>query len=340
MKRADLPSGETAYPIKAAVIGTKGNWIRFFFSTTNGKVYMGSWDAVTYPTSYTYTELLPAGSAKANTPLAATAWDVNTTVGYGFNFADDRKRARLFYLSPGGKIRERIYAHTAWSAGPLNALNVQARSTYGMSAVSFFRDDVENVRLYFATPQGKLQEYCWGAFGNEAWSKCVSFSEVLQNKSPISFLDTRTWSDQNPKLVGFIGANNQIHDITWDAGWSAGSLASPLSDSSGMTNGGYSFSAAAWKVDVGTPIVTVFWCGDGGSGGSLGTLYRASYTSGALAAPTAIAFQQEPHSYVLAVAATNGVPSHDNHLFAWGDSTGTPTFVHYRLSGDHDELNL
>ncbi|KAJ6257311.1 Omega-crystallin [Drechslerella dactyloides] len=315
-------------------------WIRFFFSTNNGKIYMGSWDRATYPTTYTYDELLPAGSAKAGTPLAATAWDLNTTVGYGFNFADDRKRARLFYLDPSGKICERVYAHTTWSAGTLDGLNVQAQGTYGMSAISFFRDDVENVRLYFTTPSGQLQEYGWGAFGDETWSEGVSFSEGLQDKSPISFLNTKTWSNQDPNILGFIGDNNQIHDIKWDATWSTGTFAKPLSDSSGVTNGGYSFSAAAWKVDPGTPIVNLFWCGDGGSGGSLGTLYRASYTSGALAAPTAISFQQEPHSHVLAVAATNGIPPHDNHFFAWGDSTGTPTFIHYSLSGDFHVLNL
>ncbi|EPS45922.1 hypothetical protein H072_81 [Dactylellina haptotyla CBS 200.50] len=341
---SSIPAGETAYPIKATIIGNGGNWIKFFFTTDNGKVYMGSWDRIYPYTTYTFEELLPAGSAKANSPLAATAWDLNTAVGSGVNWANANKRGRFYYADANGIIQERIYVGggVGWSSGTIGSLGLTTLGSTGISAVSFFKDDVENVRLYSASASGALVEAGWGAYGVSTWSTyTVLGSASISNRSPISFANTKTWSTQ-PLMRGFYGSAGTIHDVAWNYTWSTGNLAQPLSDSTGSTNGGYSFAVGVWKVDAGDPNVNMFWCGDGASAGTLGTLYRAQYstTTLTLGASSAIPFQKEPHSFVFVTSATAGSPPGDNHLFTWGNSTGTPAFWHYQLNGDSRQINL
>ncbi|EWC48855.1 hypothetical protein DRE_00160 [Drechslerella stenobrocha 248] len=288
--------------------------------------------------SYTYEELLPTGSAKIDTPMSAVMWDLDTPSGSGLSFASPNKRARLYYLDPNNVLSEYAYDSTIWAPGSLASHNIQARGTDGISAVSFFRDNVENVRLYATTTAGQLQEWAWGAYGVLSWSQGSSF-DTLQSGSPISFVNTHSWLNTSPYLVGFFGVNNQIGDISWNYTWSAVENATPLADTRGTSFGGYTFSAAAFKVDVGgNPGINLFWCGDGGTGGNLGTVYKAAFnrTTRVLASPAALSFQHDAHSYVLAVSATNGAVPFTNHLymFAWGDTSGPSTFVHYNMYGD------
>ncbi|KAK6498832.1 hypothetical protein TWF481_011405 [Arthrobotrys musiformis] len=338
---------ENSYPVKSSFVGTAGNWAKFFFSTDNGKLYMGTWTNTAPSLAYGYEELLPAGSVKANTPIASTMWDLNVTVGSGLGWTNADKRARVYYLDSSNVIQELIYAGgvAGWSAGTIGASGIVASATNGMSAISFKLDGVENVRVYYAESSGAVKEATWGAFGSPSWATVTvaTSASAAYPISPISFVNTNTWSATQPSIRGFYGRAGIIRDVAWDTTWSSGSVAQSFVDSTGSVNGGYSFSASAWKVDAGTPIVHLFWCGDGASAGTLGTVYRAPYDISAktLGASTAIAFTQEPHSFIVTGAATNaGSPPLGNHLFAWGNSTGTPAFWHYRLSGDYALLAL
>ncbi|KAF3922905.1 hypothetical protein ABW20_dc0100552 [Dactylellina cionopaga] len=341
---SSIPAGENANPIKAAIIGTNGRWIKFFFSTNNGKVYMGTWDALNPYNPYSYEELLPAGSAKTGTPLAATYWDLDTAVGSGVNWADPKKRARLFYCDASGVIQERIYVGgTGWSSGTIGTLGLTTLGSTGMSAVSFYKDDADNIRLYYADSTG-VREAGWGAYGVLQWS-VLSFTlssvagSAPYGSTPISFLNTNTWS-VDPSIRGFYGTGSVIKDVAWDVAWSAGNVAQPLTDSSTSPNGGYSLTSFVSKVEAGAPAVNLLWCGDGGAAGSLGVIYRAQYdrTVNTLGTPAALTFLQASHSFVYAIAARGSSPPNSNHLFAWGNATGTPAFWHYVMTGDADSM--
>ncbi|KAK6339634.1 hypothetical protein TWF718_009030 [Orbilia javanica] len=338
---------ENSYPVKSSFVGTAGNWAKFFFSTDNGKLYMGTWTNTAPSLAYGYEELLPAGSVKANTPIASTMWDLNVTVGSGLGWTNANKRARVYYLDSSNVLQELIYngGVTGWTAGTIGASNIVTSGTNGLSAISFKLDGVENVRVYYAEPSGAVKEATWGAFGTPQWATVTvaTSASAAYSLSPITFVNTNTWSAAAPSIRGFYGRANIIRDVAWDSTWSSGSVAQSFIDSTGSTNGGYSFSASAWKVDAGTPIVHLFWCGDGAAAGTLGTVYRAPYDIAAktLGASTAITFTQAPHSFIVTGAATNAAtPPTGNHLFAWGNSTGTPVFWHYRLNGEYAQLAL
>ncbi|EGX53005.1 hypothetical protein AOL_s00007g341 [Orbilia oligospora ATCC 24927] len=338
---------ENSYPVKSAFVGTAGNWAKFFFSTDNGKLYMGTWTNTAPSLAYGYEELLPAGSVKANTPIASTMWDLNVSVGSGLGWTNADKRARVYYLDSNDIIQELIYGGgtAGWSAGTIGALNIATSGTNGMSAISFKLNSAESVSVYYAESSGAVKETTWTASGTPQWTTVTvaSSASAAYALSPITFVNTNTWSAAAPSIRGFYGRANTIRDVAWDTTWSTGNVAQSFIDSTGSTNGGYSFSASAWKVDAGTPIVHLFWCGDGAAAGTLGTVYRAPYniTAKTLGALTAISFTQAPHSFIVTGAGTNVVtPPNGNHLFAWGNSTGTPAFWHYRLNGDSAQLAL
>ncbi|KAK6523700.1 hypothetical protein TWF281_001673 [Arthrobotrys megalospora] len=337
---------ENSYPVRSSFVGTNGNWAKFFFSTDNGKLYMGTWTNTAPSLAYGYEELLPAGSVKTNTPIASTMWDLNVNVGSGLNWVHADKRARVYYLDSNDVIQELVYGGgpVGWSAGTIGALNIVASATNGMSAIAFKSNNAENVSLYYAESSGAVKEATWTASGTPQWAlvTVASSASAAYSLSPITFVNTKTWSAGTPSIRGFYGRANTIRDVAWDSAWSTGNVAQSFVDSTGSTNGGYSFAAATWKVDSGAPIVTLFWCGDGAAAGTLGTLYRAPYdiTAKTLGASLAITFTQAPHSFVVAASGTNATPPHGNHLFAWGNSTGTPAFWHYRLSGDAAQLSL
>ncbi|RVD87936.1 uncharacterized protein DFL_002138 [Arthrobotrys flagrans] len=308
---------------------------------------MGTWTNTAPSLAYGYEELLPAGSVKANTPIASTMWDLNVAVGSGLGWTSADKRAHAYYLDSSNVIQELIYSGgtAGWSAGTIGASNIVASGTNGISAVSFKLDNVENVKLYYAEPSGAVKEATRCAFGTQQWATVTvaTSASAAYSLSPVSFVNTNTWSAATPSIRGFYGRANIIRDVALNSTWSSGNVAQPFIGSTGSINGGYSFSAPAWKVDAGTPIVHLLWCGDGASAGTLGTVYRAPYniTAKTLGRSTAIAFTQAPHSFVVTGAATNAAtPPNRNHLFAWGIVLVHHFFWHYRLNRESAQLAL
>ncbi|KAK6523806.1 hypothetical protein TWF281_001774 [Arthrobotrys megalospora] len=338
-----LPTGESAYPIKAVLVSTNGNYVKFFFSTNNGKVYMGTWEKAA-STSYTFEEIAPANSAKANTPISAIMFDLSTTTGTELAWTNTNKQARVFFYNQASTsiLTERVWSvsgsSNVWSSGSLSGKSISGITTAGIDAYVYWRNGRYNIKLYYTNGINNILELSFGV-SSYVWTGpgTITAASTQTSDAPLSFELLTPFNTGSVVFRNFYHNSGNVKDVKFDSvnGWSAGTFSVAVSGFlllSGQLMGP-PFSTYVLGIDTLSPVVTMVYCD------TVYDVYTVPYPAGGTATLLTTGTSKLGNSqYVAAAGASNSVSTADAHIFTWGDSfQGFVDFIHY--SGDMSVAN-
>ncbi|KAF3931503.1 hypothetical protein ABW19_dt0205381 [Dactylella cylindrospora] len=216
----------------ASLIATTGAWNIVYFQAADGSLKQARWYG-----SWTVTEIIPAGKAARNTPLAAVMWGPQNTF-------------RLYYLSPEYELREYCWdSNDSKYDGALNQQRVKVAPYSKLSAIVWTG---VNLRVYYQDPNNRIQEYSYQ--GKQGWSKGASLPGDALPGTSLAYVNRRKFDEPNPSIRGYFQ--------TLDGG-----LAEHVCDSANWTIGEFLHDEATFLTPItatvsmenNSPKIFVYW---------------------------------------------------------------------------------